>query len=82
MSPLRRLVSLEMAHYNILYILFDPQASPEASKQTLFRLIPSLKRDGASLYLATSLFPKMEDMLVTVREMDPRREIGCSSWCS
>lgn len=71
-----------MAHYNILYILFDPQASPEASKQTLFRLIPSLKRDGASLYLATSLFPKMEDMLVTVREMDPRREIGCSSWCS
>lgn len=46
------------------------QACPEAVNQTLFRLIPSLKRDGVSLYLATSLFLNMEDMLLTCREME------------
>jgi len=46
------------------------QACPEAANQTLFRLIPSLKRDGVSLYLATSLFLNMEDMLLTCREME------------
>eukprot|EP00913_Durusdinium_trenchii_P013651 g12818.t1 len=53
------------------YLEYMVQACPEAGTQTLFRLIPSLKRDGSSMYLATALFPEMEDFLVTVREMEP-----------
>jgi len=52
------------------YLEYMVQACPEAANQTLFRLIPSLKRDGVSLYLATSLFLNMEDMLLTCREME------------
>ncbi|CAK9023884.1 Replication protein A 70 kDa DNA-binding subunit [Durusdinium trenchii] len=52
------------------YLEYMVQACPEAGTQTLFRLIPSLKRDGSSMYLATALFPEMEDFLVTVREME------------
>jgi hypothetical protein len=46
------------------------EACPDASTQILFRLIPSLKRTGANMYLATSLFLNMEDLLVTLRDME------------
>ena len=46
------------------------EACPEASTQILFRLIPSLKRTGANMYLATSSFLNMEDLLVTLRDME------------
>lgn len=33
-------------------------------------LIPSLRRDGISLFAATALFRKMEDLLLAMREME------------
>ena len=59
------------------------EACPEASTQILFRLIPSLKRTGANMYLATSLFLNMEDLLVTLRDMEAwaglRSQLGISN---
>lgn len=52
------------------YLEYMVKACPEASTQILFRLIPSLKRTGANMYLATSLFLNMEDLLVTLRDME------------
>lgn len=52
------------------YLEYMVQACPEASNETLFRLIPSLKRDGCSTFLAMSLFPRVEDLLETQWRME------------
>jgi len=52
------------------YLEYMVRACPEASNQTIFRLIPSLRRDGISLFAATALFRKMEDLLLAMREME------------
>ena len=52
------------------YLEYMVQACPEASNEILFRLIPSLKRDGCSTFLAMSLFPRVEDLLETQWRME------------